>query len=89
MYVTAIQGTGYYRSAKVWKLLGIELCADCGIQVAYTLLSSNLVRYGALDRIGNASVLLGKLVVCVTTCLVFWFYLNVKVSVRICILGID
>jgi solute carrier family 44 protein 1 (choline transporter-like protein) len=45
------------------------------LQLAYTLISSNLLRVGALSRIGHASVLLGKLIVCTTTCFVAWFLL--------------
>ncbi|CCI41607.1 unnamed protein product [Albugo candida] len=60
VYISAIQGSGYYHSAKL----------------AYALLSANLVRYGALDRIGHASVFMGKLIVSVTTCLAFWLYLD-------------
>ncbi|KAG6953150.1 hypothetical protein JG688_00012967 [Phytophthora aleatoria] len=46
VYVTAIQGTNFYTSGKM----------------AYTLISSNLIRVGALSQIGHASVLLGKLI---------------------------
>ncbi|KAL3664577.1 hypothetical protein V7S43_010330 [Phytophthora oleae] len=60
VYVTAIQGTDFYTSGKL----------------AYTLISSNLIRVGALSRIGHASVLLGKLIVCTTTGLVSWFLLD-------------
>ncbi|KAE8985433.1 hypothetical protein PR001_g22890 [Phytophthora rubi] len=60
VYVTAIQGTNFYTSGKL----------------AYTLISSNLLRVGALSRIGYASVLLGKLIVCTTTCLIAWFLLE-------------
>ncbi|EEY60882.1 choline transporter-like protein [Phytophthora infestans T30-4] len=60
LYVTAIQGTNFYTSGKL----------------AYTLISSNLIRVGALSRIGHASVLLGKLIVCTTTGLIGWFLLE-------------
>ncbi|OWY93757.1 Choline transporter [Phytophthora megakarya] len=60
VYVTAIQGTDFYTSGKL----------------AYTLISSNLLRVGALSQIGHASVLLGKLIVCTTTCLIAWFLLE-------------
>ncbi|KAG6623322.1 choline transporter-like protein [Phytophthora cinnamomi] len=60
VYVTAIQGTDFYTSGKL----------------AYTLISSNLLRVGSLSRIGHASVLLGKLIVCTTTCLISWFLLE-------------
>ncbi|KAF1787270.1 Choline transporter-like [Phytophthora cactorum] len=59
VYVTAIQGTNFYTSGKM----------------AYTLISSNLIRVGALSQIGHASVLLGKLIVCTTTGLIAWFLL--------------
>ncbi|KAF1328555.1 Choline transporter-like protein, partial [Globisporangium splendens] len=59
-YITAIQGTSFYPSAKL----------------ATTLITSNLLRVGALNRIGHASVLLGKLIVCSATCLVAWFLLQ-------------
>ncbi|CCI46494.1 unnamed protein product [Albugo candida] len=57
MYITAIQGSGYFRSAKL----------------AFTLLTSNLLRFGSVDRIGHSSVFIGKLIVCSTTCLIAWF----------------
>lgn len=60
VYVSAIQGTDFYSSGKM----------------AYTLISSNLIRVGALSRIGHASVLLGKLIVCTTTGLVAWVLLD-------------
>ncbi|KAG2879479.1 hypothetical protein PC114_g22553 [Phytophthora cactorum] len=60
VYVTAIQGTNFYTSGKM----------------AYTLISSNLIRVGALSQIGHASVLLGKLIVCTTTGLIAWFLLE-------------
>ncbi|TMW55332.1 hypothetical protein Poli38472_013223 [Pythium oligandrum] len=59
-YITAIQGTNFYSSGRL----------------AHTLISSNLLRIGALNQIGYASVLLGKLIVCSTTCFVAWFMLN-------------
>ncbi|KAI9920469.1 hypothetical protein PsorP6_015800 [Peronosclerospora sorghi] len=60
VYVTAIQGTAFCTSGKM----------------AYTLICSNLLRVGALSQIGKASVLLGKLIVCTTTCLLSWFLLE-------------
>ncbi|CEG39151.1 choline transporter-like protein [Plasmopara halstedii] len=60
VYVSAIQCTDFYTSGKL----------------AYTLISSNLIRVGALSRIGHASVLLGKLIVCTTTCLIAWILLS-------------
>ncbi|RQM14959.1 hypothetical protein DD237_005699 [Peronospora effusa] len=60
VYVTAVQGTDFYTSGKL----------------AYTLISSNLLRVGALSHIGHASVFLGKLIVCTTTCLISWFLLE-------------
>ncbi|CAH0521599.1 unnamed protein product [Peronospora belbahrii] len=60
VYVTAFQGTDFYTSGKL----------------AYTLISSNLLRVGALSQIGHASVFLGKLIVCTTTCLISWFLLE-------------
>ncbi|TDH66969.1 hypothetical protein CCR75_009381 [Bremia lactucae] len=60
VYVSAIQGTNFYTSGKL----------------AYTLISSNLLRVGALSRIGHASVLLGKLIVCTTTGLITWVLLD-------------
>ncbi|CAI5716711.1 unnamed protein product [Peronospora destructor] len=60
VYVTAVQGTDFYTSGKL----------------AYTLISSNVLRVGALSQIGHASVFLGKLIVCTTTCLISWFLLE-------------
>ncbi|TYZ58148.1 hypothetical protein PybrP1_008468 [[Pythium] brassicae (nom. inval.)] len=59
-YVTAIQGSSFYPSAKL----------------ASTLIGSNLLRIGALSRVGYASVLLGKLIVCTVTCLIGWLLLQ-------------
>uniref|UniRef100_M4B7V0 Choline transporter-like protein n=1 Tax=Hyaloperonospora arabidopsidis (strain Emoy2) TaxID=559515 RepID=M4B7V0_HYAAE len=44
--------------------------------LACTLISSNLLRVGALSQIGYASVLLGKLIVCTITSLISWFLLD-------------
>uniref|UniRef100_A0AAV1TS39 Choline transporter-like protein n=1 Tax=Peronospora matthiolae TaxID=2874970 RepID=A0AAV1TS39_9STRA len=60
VYVTAIQGTSFRTSGKL----------------ACTLISSNLLRVGALSQIGYASVLLGKLIVCTITSLISWFLLD-------------
>lgn len=45
----------------------------CDKQLAFTLLTSNLLRFGSVDRIGHSSVFIGKLIVCSTTCLIAWF----------------
>lgn len=54
-------------------------------QLATTLIGSNLLRIGALNRIGHASVLLGKLIVCTVTCLIAWFLLqDVRILHGVC-----
>jgi hypothetical protein len=51
------------------------LISSC-LQLAHVLISSNLLRVGALNQIGYASVLLGKLIVCFTTCFIAWFLVD-------------
>lgn len=59
------------------------------LQLATTLIGSNLLRVGALNRIGHASVLLGKLIVCTLTSLIAWLLLQdvraLALIVRFCI----
>ncbi|KDO34926.1 hypothetical protein SPRG_00988 [Saprolegnia parasitica CBS 223.65] len=52
-FVTAMQGSSFYSAAKV----------------AHSLITSHLLRIGSINRIGNASVLLGKVIICSGACL--------------------
>ncbi|OQR89710.1 Voltage-gated Ion Channel (VIC) Superfamily [Thraustotheca clavata] len=52
-FITSIQGSSFYTSAKV----------------AHKLITSHLLRIGSINRIGNASVLMGKVIVCTGACL--------------------
>ncbi|KAF0686156.1 Aste57867_22008 [Aphanomyces stellatus] len=55
-FITAIEGTSFYSAAKV----------------AHGLITSHILRVGAINRIGNASVLLGKIIVCGATTAITW-----------------
>ncbi|KAH9197259.1 hypothetical protein AeNC1_000741 [Aphanomyces euteiches] len=59
-FITAIEGTSFYSAAKV----------------AHALITSHLLRVGAINRIGNASVLLGKVIVCASTTAISWYLMD-------------
>ncbi|ETV85254.1 hypothetical protein, variant 1 [Aphanomyces astaci] len=63
-FVTAIEGTSFYSAARV----------------AHGLITSHILRVGAINRIGNASVLLGKLIICSATSAIAWTMLVDKAA---------
>ncbi|KAF0729853.1 hypothetical protein AaE_009341, partial [Aphanomyces astaci] len=63
-FVTAIEGTSFYSAARV----------------AHGLITSHILRVGAINRIGNASVLLGKLIICSATSVIAWTMLVDKAA---------
>ncbi|RLN97615.1 hypothetical protein DYB28_006288, partial [Aphanomyces astaci] len=49
-------------------------------RVAHGLITSHILRVGAINRIGNASVLLGKLIICSATSVIAWTMLVDKAA---------
>ncbi|RHZ20743.1 hypothetical protein DYB37_004912 [Aphanomyces astaci] len=57
-----------------------QLSSTLAARVAHGLITSHILRVGAINRIGNASVLLGKLIICSATSVIAWTMLVDKAA---------